>query len=269
MSEMYGTVEKVEWLGPSMVRIVFDGPGLDSYTPADGTDQYVNALFLPEASPLEVPFGEDARNNAAAEHRPRARRYTVRQWDGAARHLTIDFVAHGDVGFAGRWAQRAAVGDRLQMTGPRGDNRPNPDADWHLFVGDESALPAIGASLEVLPADARAVVIAVVDGPDDEFELPSAAAIDVRWLHRCTAAQPEDLLVDEVAALDWAPGKVGVFVHGEAGEVRAVRKHLLTERDVDKAEASISPYWRRNHTDEAWREVKRQWLAEQAADVST
>ena len=62
-------------------------------------------------------------------------------------------------------------------------------------------------------------------------------------------------------------GRVDVFVHGEAGEVRAVRKHLLSERGIDRKKASISPYWRRTMTDEEWRTIKSAWLTDQANDV--
>jgi NADPH-dependent ferric siderophore reductase len=58
-----------------------------------------------------------------------------------------------------------------------------------------------------------------------------------------------------------------VFVHGEAGEVRAVRKHLLGARGIPREGQSISPYWRRAHTDEQWREIKRRWLAASGHDV--
>jgi len=58
-----------------------------------------------------------------------------------------------------------------------------------------------------------------------------------------------------------------VFVKGEAAEVRAVRRFLIADRGVDENTASISPYWRRDCTDEAWREIKQQWLAEQDADT--
>ena len=61
--------------------------------------------------------------------------------------------------------------------------------------------------------------------------------------------------------------RVDVFVHGEAGEVRAVRKHLLSERGIDRKKASISPYWRRTMTDEEWRTIKSAWLTDQANDV--
>jgi NADPH-dependent ferric siderophore reductase len=266
MTQIFGTVEAIDRLSPSMLRVTFGGDGLDTFEATEATDQYVNALFVPDEATYVVPFEIDEVRSLDVEQRPRGRRFTVRQWDADTRKLVIDFVAHGDVGHAGRWAQRAAVGDRLQMIGPSGNYRPDLDAAWHLLVGDESTLPAIGATLAVLPTDSKAVAVIVVDGPENEVELPSVADVDVHWLHRCTAAAPEDLLVDAVAGLGWAPGRVDVFVHGEAGEVRAVRKHLLAERGVDKESASISPYWRRDHTDEAWREVKRQWLAEQSAD---
>ena len=57
------------------------------------------------------------------------------------------------------------------------------------------------------------------------------------------------------------------LIHGEAGEVRSIRKHLIADRGIDESKSSISPYWRRNHTDEAWRSIKRQWLADQRNDT--
>ena len=144
---------------------------------------------------------------------------------------------------------------------------PDPDAAWHLMAGDESALPAIGASLEALTPGARAVVLVVVDGPDDELVLTTPGDLNITWLHRRSADVFATLLPDAVAGLDFAPGPVDVFVHGEAGEVRAVRKHLLSERRIDGKKASISPYWRRTMTDEEWRTIKSAWLADQEGDV--
>ncbi|MFV0527045.1 MAG: siderophore-interacting protein [Acidimicrobiales bacterium] len=263
----YGTVAETEWLSPTMVRIVFDGEGLAGFEPVPFTDQYVNACFLPDGAPYGVPFDLERARALDGAHRPRQRRYTVRAWDPERRRLTLDFVAHGEAGFAGRWAQRAEPGDRLQFLGPGGSYRPDPAAAWYLFAGDESALPAIAASIEAVPAGRRCVVRAVVDTPGHEVELPPSAGLDLVWLHRATADDPTDLLLDAVAGLDWPPGPVDVFVHGEAAEVRALRRHLVSARGVDRGAASISPYWRRGQTDEAWRAVKREWLATQDAEI--
>ena len=255
-----------EWLTPDMIRIRLGGPGLQSFSPKPATDQYVICLFAPDGAPYQVPFGPEAEA-APPALRPRSRRLTVRTWDATTGVLTLDIVAHGDVGFAGRWAQRAEIGDELHLRGPGGDYSPDPAADWYLFGGDESALPAIAASLEVLPPGRPCVVLAVVDSSDHHLELDSPADLHVRWLHRVTAADPEALLAQAITALDWRPGAVDVFVHGEAAEVRAARRHLIGDRGIDRQAASISPYWRRDHDDEQWRAVKRAWLAEQEADA--
>lgn len=264
---MYAEVQTVERLSPSMVRIVFGGGELDQFEMVPATDAYINARFIPQDSPVEVPFTPDDIDGLDPAMRPKPRRFTVRKWDGDAGQLTVDFVAHGDVGFAGSWAQRAEPGDRLQFTGPSGSYRPGDDLDWHLLVGDESALPAIGATLEALPEGKRAEVIVVVDDASCEIDLPSEGDVNVVWLHRDGAEDIEALLPDAVAAHAFPAGSYDVFVHGEAAEVRAVRKHLLAERNIDQTEASISPYWRRTFTDEAWRQVKREWIADQANDV--
>lgn len=49
--------------------------------------------------------------------------------------------------------------------------------------------------------------------------------------------------------------------------MRAVRRHLLAERGVGRGAASISPDWRRDDSDEAWREITRQWIVEQEWDA--
>lgn len=264
---MYAEVANVKQLSPSLVRITLRGGTLDQFESSPATDAYINARFVPAESPLTVPFEPEDVASLAPEHRPRPRRFTIRRWEPTSQELAIDFVTHGDTGFAGSWAQRARPGDRLQFSGPGGSYRPSPDVDWHLFAGDESALGAIGASLEQLPAGARALAFVVVDGPEHEIELPTNATVDVVWLHRSTAIDPEALLPDAVAAARFPNGSFDAFVHGEAGEVRAVRQHLKVDRNVDVSAESISPYWRRQHTDEAWRAVKRQWLTEQAQDA--
>ncbi len=265
---MYGEVKSVERLTPTMIRVVLHNGELSNFAGTDATDAYINARFIPAHSPVQVPFGPHDLDGVLPEHRPRPRRFTIRRWDSERQELTIDFVAHGDVGFAGAWAQRTRPGDRLQFEGPGGSYRPSRDVDWHLFVGDESAFPAIAASIEALPPDAIAKALVVVDGPEDKLELDAQADVSVTWLYRNSSATPEMLLPGAVAAAEFPDGTFDVFVHGEAGEVRAVRKHLLIERGVEDSTASISPYWRRTFTDEAWREVKRGWMAEQSQDAA-
>lgn len=262
---VYGIVKEVVPLSPSLARVVLTDGSLDQFRPTEFTDQYINASFVAAGSPLEPPFTSKEVKAAPSELQPRPRRFTVRSWNAATRELVIDFVVHGDVGYAGAWAQRARPGDRLQFKGPGGSYRPSPDVDWHLLVGDESAFGAIGASLDSLDAGARALVFALVEDTGYEIELPSLADVTITWLHRANSSSPETLLARAVEGAEFPPGSYDAFVHGEADETWAVRRHLLTSRNAKFT--SISPYWRRHHTDEAWRDVKRAWMAEQKRDV--
>ncbi|WP_232678250.1 siderophore-interacting protein [Nocardioides sp. R-C-SC26] len=257
---MHGEVEDVAWIAPRMVRIVLGGTGLRGFAVNGDTDSYINVAIPPAEAPYGPVFDVDeVRATLPAEFWPARRRYTVRAWDEAAGLLTVDVVTHGDDGAAGPWAASARPGDVLVFSGPSGGYRPAADAAWHLMAGDESALPAIAASLEVLAPTARAVVRVVCDGPEHEIELVSPAEVDLLWLHR-DASPDVDQLAASIRALPWSPGPVHAFVHGEADEIRGVRKHLLTDRGLTRADMSCSPYWRRTMTDEAWRQVKRDFV---------
>lgn len=250
-----------------MIRIELAGAGLDGFSPTGYTDEYVNALFLPSEAAYSPPFDVDTARSLPVEERPRPRRFTVRSWNAGERSLAIDFVTHGDIGFAGTWAQAAEPGDRLQLSGPSGGYQPDTDADWYLLAGDESALPAISRSLQSIPTTKTCAALVLVDDPTHEIAVDIAERHRITWLHRSQSESPESLLRDTVADLEWHPGTVDVFVHGEASEVRATRKHLIAERGLDKGGMSVSPYWRRDHNDEAWRAIKKQWLHDQDSDV--
>ena len=269
---VYGEVVEVQRLTSRYVRVVLGGPGLDDYQPCEFTDQYVNALFIPDGAPYQVPFDVDEARQLPPEHRPRGRRYTIRWWDEDTRRVAIDFVIHGDVGTAGRWANRAQPGDRLQIVGPHGAYVPASDADRHLMVGDESALPAIGASLERVPAGRPVHAVLVVDDADHELELECPGDLEITWVHRDVVGDANgdcvDAVLRAVEAIDLSDGRVDVFVHGEAAEVRAVRRLLLADRGIPRDQTSISPYWRRGQSDEEWRVVKSDWLKASEAELT-
>jgi NADPH-dependent ferric siderophore reductase len=259
-----------------MVRVVLADGDLDAFAmpgdPEPHTDAYVNVAIPPADAPYALQSGvfdpKQVRAEHAADVQPARRRYTVRAWDEATRELTLDFVVHGDEGVAGPWARAAKPGDVLVFEGPGSGYRPDPEAAWHLMVGDESALPAIAASLEAVPDGAIVVVRLLCDGPEHELELTTPGALDLEWLHRTGEAADADLLVGSVRSLAFPEGRVHGFVHGEADEVRALRRHLLAERGLSRGDMSCSPYWRRTMTDEAWRQVKRDFVAQMEADVA-
>jgi NADPH-dependent ferric siderophore reductase len=242
-----------------MIRIVLGGPGLADFTAGEYTDHYIKLLFPPDGVTYPEPFDlEQIRTELPRARWPRMRTYTVRQWEPQRRELTIDVVYHGDEGIAGPWAARAQPGDEIRFSGPGGAYVPAPDAGWHLLAGDESALPAIAASLERLPSTARAHAFIEVSGPEEEQKLQTPGDVAITWLHRGSAPVGE-ALVRAVSALDFPPGAVLAFVHGEAGFVKELRRLLFVERGIARQGQSLSGYWRTGHDEDAWQATKRDW----------
>jgi NADPH-dependent ferric siderophore reductase len=62
--------------------------------------------------------------------------------------------------------------------------------------------------------------------------------------------------VAAVRALEFPAGRVHAFVHGEAGSVRDIRRHLVDERGVAREHLSVSGYWRRGKNEDGWRTEK-------------
>ncbi|MGC0363488.1 NADPH-dependent ferric siderophore reductase [Rhodococcus sp. 27YEA15] len=248
------TVLRTEQLTPHMVRVILGGPGFDDFSPSQFSDSYV-----------KLEFG--TTDQAVL------RTYTIRSYDPAAREIAIDFVVHGDVGVAGPWAASVKPGTSITLRGPGGAYAPAESADWYLFVGDETAVPAISASVQKLSGDAVGYVVIEVGGEEDEIAIDAPAGIAVSWIHRGASA---DIVGDEAAgdnapliaavkALDWLPGNPDVFVHGEAQAVmHNLRPYIRKERSVPASSASISGYWRRGRTEEGF----RVWKSELAATES-
>jgi len=270
-----GHVVRASRLSPGLVRLVVGGPGLAAFTPSPHADSYVKLMFLPAGDrPLQADGRLDIEAIRAALPEgvaPRLRAYTVRGFDASALELTLDLVVHGDSGLAGPWAAAATGGEEVVIQGPGGAWSPSAEVDHHLLVGDASALPAIAVALERMAPDARGLAVIEVESGDDEIALDAPVGVSVRWVHARHDA-PGAALVDAALAWPWPEGPVGVFVHGEAGSVRALRQYLRIERAVPRELMSISGYWRLGVDDEGWRRSKREWTesietAEQAAGL--
>lgn len=250
-----------------MRRVVFGGESFQPFTErlSGYTDAYAKLVFGVDGVEYPEPFDiKTIRATMPVDVWPVMRTYTIRHVDYERYELAIDFVIHGDEGVAGPWAMAAEPGDVLHIRGPSGGYAPHPDADVHLLVGDEAALPAIAAALEAMPAGARAVAFIEVADAAEEQPITTAADLELTWLHRDGAAPgTTSLLADAVYDWPWPDGDVSAFVHGEAGLLKTVRPYLLKERGLPRSAVSISGYWRRGNDEEGF----RTWKSQQADAV--
>ncbi|MFJ9413400.1 siderophore-interacting protein [Streptomyces sp. NPDC101227] len=263
-------VTDVRRITPRMVRVTFAGDGLDDFP--TWPDQQLKLLFprpgqtaprLPDkGADGDVMRWYEAFLAIPEDERPWMRSYTVRSYDAERHHITVDFVLHAAAdapetdaaaGPATRWAAAAQRGDTLARYGPAAAYaRPLPldRADWLLLAGDETALPAIGSLVEALPAGARATAYIEVADAAEEQPFTTPADLTVHWAHRNgVAAGRNDALLSAVRDAAFpASGTVFAWLAGEAGTVRALRRHLVDERGLSTSQIDFTGYWRRKLT---------------------
>ncbi|MFI9456615.1 siderophore-interacting protein [Amycolatopsis sp. NPDC052450] len=264
MSYIEAKVTGVRRLTPHMSRVTFSGASLVDHAP----DQYLKVFFpLPgQAEPvLPAPLSGDEvlswyRSYLAMpdDVRPSMRTYTVRALRPSVQEVDIDFVLHGDEGPASAWASRATEGDRVAFLGPHGLYDVPPDTTWQLLVGDETAIPAIGAIVEALPAGTRAVVYVEIGDREDRQVFETQGTVELHWVVR-GSGPVGDAVLEAVRKAELPGGTPYAWISGEANMVKLTRRHLVRERGMDKRAICFTGYWRQGVSEEAaGREAMRQ-----------
>lgn len=193
-------VRAVERITPRTVRVTLAGPELDDFV-SNGSDQRIK-LCLPRPG-RPMPLGRTREEVFALprEQQPLQRTYTVR---------------------------------------PSPAYRPDPAADPLVLAGDETALPAMAAILEELPAGSLVRVFAEVADAAEQQRVGTVANVDWTWLHRDGVPAGESrLLVDAVRTTDLDPDP-HVWLGAEAGVVHELRASAGRARPT----AAAATRWR-------------------------
>jgi NADPH-dependent ferric siderophore reductase len=216
------SVARIERLPPKMVRIVLSGEELRGFTSL-GFDDHIKVFF---SSAM--------------------RDFTPRRFDAVAGELWIDFFVH-ESGPAASWAAKAAVGQTLDIGGPKGSMVVSLEGiDAHVLIGDETALPAIGRRLEELPTGVPTLVIIELDPGSEYPVLPSRPAMEVIWVERDKLpGPPAHEVIEALRRLKFPTGRCFVWVASESRAARALRDYLRYERGLDKKWIKAAGYWQR------------------------
>ena len=237
-------VRRVDRISPHFVRVRLAGADLQGFVSASFDDHIKlmlparpgGLLVLPEAGPDGPALPPNAE-------RPTMRDYTPGRYDEQALTLDIEFLLHGE-GLASEWAAQAQPGDEVGVGGPRGSFVVPTAFDWHLLVGDETALPAITRRLAELPADSTAIAVIETASPDDRRAFESQARVETHWLD--TGAT--DALASTVSALNLPMGQGFAWAAGEAASMVEVREVLIAQHRLNKSRVRASAYWKRGST---------------------
>ncbi|WP_434058821.1 siderophore-interacting protein [Escherichia coli] len=112
-----------------------------------------------------------------------------------------------------------------------------------LLAGDETAVPAISAVLEALPAHINGHAFLEVPEAADTFPLGTSSGVSITWLERGTAARGVRLEQAVGKALSRPSAQPGyAWVGAEAGTVRALRR-CLAGAGLDPRTAELRGYW--------------------------
>ena len=180
------------------------------------------------------------------------RRYSVHAVDEARDQFTLWVtIAHEGPGSA--WARDAQPGDEVDIVGPRGKIVVDPEADWHLFMGDITCLGSAYRMAHSVEAPGKVIFIVETDHADDALTTTFDEGIAVTgiFVDRMGRAKDDPAgLLHGLSAFAVPPDRGHAYLFGEFHVLRAVHTALL-DRGLDDEAISMKAFWRvgRNNAD--------------------
>ncbi|MDG4717660.1 MULTISPECIES: siderophore-interacting protein [Thalassospira] len=240
------TVGQITDLSPHMRRLRLHGPDLDAY---DAEGIHVRLMIPPrgKANPKWPTLAENGMPVwPTGEDTVEQRVYTIRDMDADAGWIDVDFVMHGDNGPGSAFALHAAEGDLVAMTGPLGADLP--DANWMLFAGDETALPAIGRYLHELPEYVGGHALIEVGSKANIIPLETKSRISVTWLLRENVEEiTHSLIQDAIRAINIPKdsNKVYCWAGVEQADYKPIHAYWRKEIGLSRDDCVAMTFWRK------------------------
>lgn len=246
---LHAQVLKKEQISPNFVRVTLGGADLTRFQFV-GADQWFR---------LVIPVHEGDRLDLMPQRfgvagflrylslpkgvRPVVRNYTVRSYRPSPAEIDIDFVVHGSEGIAAPWASRVESDFEVALIDQGCGWHPKA-ADWYLLTGDESSLPALAGIIRDLPDESAGHAFIELFDKRDRQELNAPKGFQVHWLERSATQAPGSKLLPTLERFAFPSGTPYAFSVGESALATGVRRHLVAQRGVPKAQITFSGYWK-------------------------
>ncbi len=243
-------VRRRESLTPGFASVTLGGPALQDLIVAGG-DQAVRLFFPREGqTALRMPTASSEAWMAQVllmpkSVRPQVRSLTIRRARPDDDEIDIEFALHGDSPMSS-WVRRVRPGDQAGIFDMGTTYRPPEHAQSQLLVGDETALPAVLAILDQAPPSLTAEVYLEVPTAADVRDVVVPPGVRIHWFNRDDVPdrRPGTVVLEAVRRAVMPPGGVCAWVAGESRLATSVRRHLVNDRGVPKADISFAGYWR-------------------------
>ncbi|WP_329204131.1 siderophore-interacting protein [Streptomyces sp. NBC_00683] len=248
------TVLAGEQISPHFMSITLGGDDVQ-HLEQSGYDQSGRLFFADtDADDVFLPTSERwilQLTLQGSKPRPRVRTYSIRrfrpEWSAFDIEISLHESGSSPVPDApgARWAHAVEPGAEVAFLDEGHSYAPTPDASWQLLVGDETALPAILAILERSADTLPAEVFLEVPAPEDiRDDITAPPGTNIHWLPRAEpCAKPGALALQAVRQAQLPDGRFYAWTAGESTLAAGVRRHLVGERKVPKADICFRGYF--------------------------
>ena len=231
-------------ISSNILEITFEG-GLEDL-PDLKNDAFIYFIIHQEIG-HKYPEGftmQDFRNLGSAEKNPySAAYYTIRNFRENA--IDVWFVLHDHPGPLAIWAEEVVEGCEVAIWGPRTTFTPPNNTKEFLFIADETAQPAVLASIENLENIEKYKCLFETQDETTRFKYADDQnAID--WIYRKKQVAGKGTeLIKKIEDLEIDTNSLYVFGAGEAKQISRIRKIFKNKYGLKSDQMSFTGYWRK------------------------
>tara|TARA_B100000287_G_scaffold421884_1_gene463148 strand:- start:438 stop:1514 length:1077 start_codon:yes stop_codon:yes gene_type:complete len=187
---------------------------------------------------------QDFKDLGSAEKNPySAAYYTIRNFRKNA--IDVWFVLHDHPGPLAMWAEEVVEGCEVAIWGPRTTFTPPNNTKEYLFIADETAQPAVLASIENLGNIKKYKCFFETQDESTFFKYDDEQdAIDWTYRKKQPAGKGTEL-IKKIENLEIDTNAIYVFGAGEAKQISTIRKIFKKKYGLKSDQMSFTGYWRK------------------------